>query len=44
LKPEEIEQLLKHDMRIWQAALVRGKAILRARKRQQRDEKRMNEG
>lgn len=36
LTAEEVERLLKHDPELWEAALRRGKAIMRARQRNAR--------
>ncbi len=33
----EIQQLLRHDLDIWQESLKRGKYILRSRKQRQRE-------
>ncbi|HHY33919.1 MAG: hypothetical protein GX492_05230 [Firmicutes bacterium] len=39
LTEEEVEHLLKHDPELWEAALKRGKAIMRARQRNARQGK-----
>jgi hypothetical protein len=39
LTEREIENLLKHDPELWEAALKRGKAITRARQRRERQQK-----
>ena len=39
LTEEEVEHLLKHDPELWEAALKRGKAIVRARQRSERQRK-----
>ena len=36
LTEEEVEHLLKHDPELWEAALRRGKAIMRVRQRSER--------
>ena len=39
LTEQEVEHLLKRDPELWEAALKRGKAILRARQRNARQRK-----
>lgn len=39
LTEEEVEHLLKHDPELWAVALKRGKAIMRARQRSERQRK-----
>lgn len=39
LTEREIESLLKHDPKLWEAALKRGKIIIRARQRRERQRK-----
>jgi hypothetical protein len=36
LTPNEIQQLLKHDVDIWKESLKRGKGVLRSRKQKAR--------
>jgi hypothetical protein len=36
LTEEEVEHLLKHDPELWETALRRGKVVMRARQRSER--------
>ncbi|MEW6229374.1 MAG: hypothetical protein AB1700_15005 [Bacillota bacterium] len=38
LTEEEVKHLLKHDPELWETALRRGKVVMRARRRDERQE------